>query len=105
MSKFKGRLMGVEYDNPTLFEQSARALGFRRCKGRSTHSKRTWRPGTPVAVLIDGERIQGQVWSESDRRGSVWVALDNGRYVSVFTQMRNPIVSDIPGGTQLGRVA
>jgi len=106
MSKsFKGRLMGVEYDSPTLFEQSAKALGFRVGKGRSTSPKRVWAPGTPIAVTIDGERIAGQVWSQSDCRGFVWVALDSGQFVAIFTQMTNPLAYDRPNGTRLGQVA
>lgn len=62
-TRFSGRLMGVEYDDPKLFERAAAALGFKSCRGRV--GKKSWALGTAVAVILDGERIEasGEDWT------------------------------------------
>ena len=99
-TRFSGRLMGVEYDDPKLFERAAAALGFKSCRGRV--GKKSWALGTAVAVILDGERVEGQVWSKASA-GYVWIALDNGRYVAV--SIRTAAVLDRPAGKPVGQVA
>lgn len=98
MSKhFKGRLAGVDYDQPGLFEQAARTLGYGL-------ARRSWKPGAPVTIdHRDGRRISGQVWSKAEG-SDVWVALDDGTFVRVSPRTR--YVSDAtPRRNHLGRVA
>lgn len=81
-TKFAGTVGGITYTDRDEFERTARALGFRDGGARAD----SWKLGTPVCVtLADGERVHGQVWAQSEMRGYMWVALDNGRYVAVHT--------------------
>lgn len=91
MSKsFKGRLAGVDYDQPGLFEQAAKALGF-------GVARRSWKPGAPVTIATrSGKRISGQVWSKADS-SNVWVALEDQRFALVSTRTRSASVVDRDG--------
>lgn len=81
-NQFRGVVGGVEYADRALFEQAAQNLGFR---GPGKDRARTWKVGTPIAVVLnDGTRVGGQVWSLSDTRNYAWLALDNGTFVEVF---------------------
>lgn len=100
---FRGSLLGVEYDDPATFEKVARGLGWRPGQGRSGTS---WREGTEVRVTLTTPhhgpgQVRGQVWCRHEQRGYVWLALEDGRYVS--THCHSGHVTDVNGAT-LGRV-
>jgi hypothetical protein len=102
MNKFRGVVGGVTYTEPALFERSARARGYLGMGKRQRVLK--WKIGTPVGVKYsDGTRVEGQVWSRSDKSEYVWVALDDGTYALVST--RSGLVYNQHGGTLLGKVA
>ena len=91
MSKsFKGRLAGVDYDQPGLFKQAAKALGF-------GVARRSWKPGAPVTIQTLGGRVSGQVWSKAEG-SDVWVALEDQRFALVSTRTRSASVLDRQGG-------
>lgn len=59
-------------------------------------------------MFDDGTWSKGSVWSQADKKGYVWVALDSGRYVAVYT--RTLAVSSDTGSykrapNHLGKVA
>lgn len=99
--QFKGKVGGVVYDEPTLFETAARRLGYSGYGRRSN----VWKVGTDIAVVINGETIHGQVWAPTDTRNYVWVALDSGRYVAVFTPTGQLRERPRGVGEWIGRVA
>jgi hypothetical protein len=81
-NQFRGVVGGVTYTDRALFEQAAHDLGFR---GPGKDRARSWKIGTPVAVVLnDGTRVGGQVWSMSSIRNYAWLALDTGAFVEVF---------------------
>jgi hypothetical protein len=110
MSKsFKGVIAGVTYTDPAEFEKAARACGYRLGMGRTGD----WRVGTPVRIRFDGptrngyathEYVEGQVWAKGASRGTVWVALDDGRYARVWTDSGTVQVVDASGQAVQGHV-
>lgn len=74
--RFAGRVGGVTYDDPALFEEAARSLGYKDVMSRGGR----WKVGTEVALTVDGERVAGQVWDRGPRKETYWVALENGAY-------------------------
>lgn len=79
---FRGMILGVEYVDRQEFEDAARAAGWRI---GPTDRTGDWKVGLPVRFKTDGgEVLHGQVWSKGDRRGTVIVALDGGKYARVW---------------------
>lgn len=91
---FKGVVGGVTYTDPSLFEQAARALGFRPNKARQPK----WKVGTPVGIRLEsGERIEGQVWALDWTPNYAWIALDDGRYARVNMHYGNAQITNGQG--------
>lgn len=103
-STFTGVIAGVTYADRDAFEKAARDCGYRLGKGRTGD----WRVGTPVRIRLgdDGAYVEGQVWAKGDLKGSVWVALDDGRYARVWTGHGSATILAGRGqDEEIGRVA
>lgn len=103
--RFSGRVGGVTYDDPGLFERAAHALGHFGVGRRSAR----WKVGTEVALTIDEVRITGQVWDRGPRKETYWIALEDGRYALLGARHRTVLkVTDAAGVTlnaQQARIA
>lgn len=102
---FKGVVGGVEYTDRGEFEQAARDLGYRLGSGRTGD----WRVGTAVQIrYTDGTTVVGQVWAKGPERGTIWLALIDGKFVLAHTATGNVFAATPSGGkmaTCVGKVA
>lgn len=82
--EFKGTVGGVTYTDRRAFEKAARDLGYRLGTSGRTGD---WRVGTAVGIRYsDGSTVLGQVWAKGAEKGTIWLALDNGKFLLAYTR-------------------